>query len=304
MTANDPSDTPGSERRATRLATLLVAGIAALWGLYWVPVRALDAGGLTGPWGTFAITLAAVLALAPIAWVRREKIARADRIALLSIAIGGAAFALYSIGFLYGRVAIVVLFYLLTPVWSTLIARFVMGWDTPPLRYLAMALGLTGLIVMLGVDEGLPLPRSAGEWFGLLGGIFWSIATVGIRARPPVPPVEASFMMAGGAALTALVLAPVFDPLPGVVAVSTYGLAFLTGAFWYGVLMAGLMWAATRLDPARVGILLMAEVLVAAASAALFAGEFLSRPELIGGALVIAAGLVEVWPVRKVAPRP
>ena len=42
---------------------------------------------------------------------------------------------------------------------------------------------------------------------------------------------------------------------------------------------------------------------IAAASAALFAGEFLSRPELIGGALVIAAGLVEVWPVRKAAPR-
>lgn len=58
------------------------------------------------------------------------------------------------------------------------------------------------------------------------------------------------------------------------------------------------MWATVRLDPARTGILLMSEVLVGAASAALLAGELLDRPKLIGGALVLVAGLLEVCPVK------
>ncbi len=58
------------------------------------------------------------------------------------------------------------------------------------------------------------------------------------------------------------------------------------------------MWAAARLEPARVGILLMAEVLVGATSAALIAGEHLGPVELAGGALVLLAGVLEVWPQR------
>ncbi|MCX7299450.1 MAG: hypothetical protein NTX73_03525 [Rhodobacterales bacterium] len=42
----------------------------------------------------------------------------------------------------------------------------------------------------------------------------------------------------------------------------------------------------------------MSEVLVGAASAALLAGELLDRPKLIGGALVLVAGLLEVCPVK------
>jgi drug/metabolite transporter (DMT)-like permease len=65
--------------------------------------------------------------------------------------------------------------------------------------------------------------------------------------------------------------------------------------------MAGLMWAAARLEPARVGILLMAEVLVGVVSAALIAGEALGTLEILGGLLVLSAGVLEVWPVRSAA---
>jgi drug/metabolite transporter (DMT)-like permease len=58
------------------------------------------------------------------------------------------------------------------------------------------------------------------------------------------------------------------------------------------------MWAAVRLDPARVGILLMTEVVFGASTAAIFAGESLSAREMVGGALVILYGLLEVWPIK------
>ncbi|WP_414833139.1 hypothetical protein [Afifella sp. YEN Y35] len=42
----------------------------------------------------------------------------------------------------------------------------------------------------------------------------------------------------------------------------------------------------------------MAEGLVGAASAAVLAGEALQRLEIIGGALVLVAGILEIRPVR------
>lgn len=289
--------------RTTLVASLIVVGTGALWGFYWLPVRRLAEIALPGAWGTLAIVAAATVLLAPLALKRRQRLGGADPLALASIALGGAAFVLYSVGFVYGRVAIVVLLFFLTPVWSTLIARFVMGWHTPRLRVAAIAVGITGLAVMLGADGAVPVPRGAGEWLGLISGMLWSIATTGIRAKPSLGPGEAAFVFAAGACAGALLLAPFFEPLPSDITFGSVGRALgwaiAAGSLWWGLSMASLMWAAPRLEPARVGILLMAEVLVGAISAAMLAGERLGGLEIIGGALVLCAGILEVWPIRR-----
>jgi drug/metabolite transporter (DMT)-like permease len=82
------------------------------------------------------------------------------------------------------------------------------------------------------------------------------------------------------------------------------GWVMVTGLFGVAAAMVAIMWAATKLDPARVGVLLMAEVFVSAISAALIAGESLSWIELLGGGLVLIAGLIEVWPARSRKPVP
>ena len=287
-----------TERQITRIATAIVVFTGTLWGFYWLPVRGLETSGLPGPWGTVAITLAAVLVLAPLALRQREALRQADPVALGAILLGGAAFALYSVGFVYGRVALIILLYFLTPVWSTLIGRFVMGWHTPRLRVVAILVGLLGLGVMLSAEGDLPLPRGLGEWMALIAGLMWSFATTGMRSRAELPPLVAAFVFAIGAALVALGTALWLEPwrgLPGDWA-PTLGLAFVTGALWWGASIASLMWAAVRLEPARVGILLMSEVIVGAGSAALLAGEHLHPLEIAGGALVILAGALEVWP--------
>jgi drug/metabolite transporter (DMT)-like permease len=294
------------------LATGIVAAAGVVWGFYWLPVRALADLGLAGAWGTVAITLAAVLLLAPVAVLRRRQLRAADRRALAAVALGGAAFALYSVGFVYGRVAIIILLYFLTPVWSTLIGRFVMGWPVSRLRIGAIAVGLAGLGLMLGADGDLPLPRGAGEWMALVAGLMWSVATTGMVARPAVAAGEAAFVFAVGAAVLSLAVAVGAGPVLGpgaehqggaaameVNARAVAGLALATGGFWWGLSMAALMWATVRLEPARVGILLMTEVLVGALSAAVLADEHLAPLEFAGGALVLAAGVMEVWPARR-----
>jgi drug/metabolite transporter (DMT)-like permease len=287
--------------RITLIASAITLATGVIWGLYWLPVRALADRGFTGAWGTLVITLGALVVLAPGAYARRHDIARSPKFALFSIALGGAAFALYSIGFLYGRVALIILLWCLTPVWSTLIARFIMGWPTTALRIVAMIVGIVGLALMLGAGDGLPLPRNLGEWMSLLGGVLWSISTTGMRAKSTLQPVPAAFVFAVGAVIACAVLAPILQPIPLLetrTLLVPLMLALVSGALWWGLSLAALMWATVRIDPARVGILMMTEVVVGAATAAAFAHETLSILELAGGALVLSAGVLELWPVK------
>lgn len=62
--------------------------------------------------------------------------------------------------------------------------------------------------------------------------------------------------------------------------------------------MAAVLWTVQRIDPARVAIPLMSEVLVRPVSAAVLAHEALRPWEIAGGALVLFAGLLEIWPSK------
>jgi drug/metabolite transporter (DMT)-like permease len=286
---------------STFLASAVVLMTGIFWGVYWVPVRAIAELGLDGAWGTAAITLAAALFLLPYVLVNRMSLRGKDLIGIISIAFGGAAFGLYSIGFLYGKVALVVLLWFFSPVWSVLIAKYLLRLQVPRLRLVAIAVGLAGLFIMLGGDGGIPLPSNLGEWMAFVGGLIWAFATAGMRLKSDLTPLPSAFLFAVGAALTSLALAPLLEPLPRINPANLSSITvqvLLTGGFWWVFSIAALMWAAVRLDPARVGILLMTEVVFGAVTAAIFAGESLSASEMIGGVLVILCGLLEVWPTK------
>ena len=283
------------------IASVIVLCVGVFWGVYWIPVRAIAELGLDGAWGTAAITLAAMLFLLPFIVGKTHVFQETGIVGVVSIALGGAAFALYSIGFLYGKVALVVLLWFFSPVWSALIAKFVLRWHVPPLRLVAIGVGLVGLFIMLGGEGGLPVPRSLGEWMAFIGGLIWAGATAGMRLKSRVPPLPAAFVFALGATLTSFAFAPFLEPLPTIAATDAVriGVTVLaTGGVWWGLSIAALMWANLRLDPARVGILLMPEVIFGAVTAAIFAGETLTASEMIGGGLVILCGLLEVWPTN------
>lgn len=283
------------------LASAIVVITGIVWGVYWVPVRSIAALGLDGAWGTGAITLAAALLLLPFVLTRRGAFRGKDFVGIISIALGGAAFALYSIGFLYGKVALVVLLWFFSPVWSVLIAKYVLRMQVPRLRVLAIGVGLVGLFMMLGGDGGLPVPANLGEWMAFFGGLIWAFATAGMRLRSDLAPLPSAFLFAFGATVISFVCAPFLEPLPSIAEEDLLTVAaqvLLTAGSWWGLSIAALMWAAVRLDPARVGILLMPEVVFGAVTAALFAGENLTINELIGGTLVVLSGLLEVWPTK------
>ena len=289
----------------TLLASALVAAAGCLWGLYWVPVRALSAAGWPGALGSVIIAVIAGVLLAPVVGFRRFAWRRADRVGVMATAVGGSAFMLYSVGIVEARVAVVILLFYLTPVWTTLLTRFVFGHAVHPIRYGVIVLGLFGLFLTLGRGGFLPLPQRAGEWYALLAGLFWSLGSIGISTRSDLPAIESTFVFVIGALTTALVLFGIDPALPlGTIwppAATTVAWAIAAGVFWWIASMIALVWATSYLEPARVGILLMSEVLVGVISAALFAGETMSGLQWAGGVLLISAAVLDVVSDRWVA---
>lgn len=276
----------------------LVVAIGSLWGLYWAPLRQLEGLVAAGPWATLAVVLTGCLCLTPFAWIGRARLLASNNRALGSIALGGGSFVLYSNGLLYGQVAVVILFFYLTPVWSTLILRFWLGWPVSGWRYLSIVAGLLGIaLVLQSSHTGLPLPKTLGDLFGLASGLLWSVASTGMYVHSRTRAAETTFVFcAGGTVMAFLLVLGLGSPLPEI-AREHYGAALgwtlLIGVFWWAISLSGFMWATRHLEPARVGILLMSEVVVGAASAALFTEEPFTLYMILGAMLVITAGSLE-----------
>lgn len=284
------------------LPSVAAVTVAAMWGIFWIPLRRVEALGAEGPWATLLTVLCGLLAMAPFAWALRARLRATGHRAVISMMLGGAAFVLYSNALLYGQVAVVILLFYLTPIWSTLIGWLWFGWPVRWWRYLAIVLGLGGIGLVLSGSGGMPLPQSLGDWLGLASGMLWSVASTGIHTQDHSGPVEGNIIFLLGAAITALLFLPLAPALPSAAAGALPELAgwiVVLGVAWWAASMLVIVWATQRLEPARVGILFMSEVVVGALSAALYADEPFGPAVAVGAVLVVTAGLLETLPVRR-----
>ncbi|MDH3595667.1 MAG: DMT family transporter [Rhodospirillales bacterium] len=287
------------------LPALAVAGSAVLWGLWWLPLRWLAAGALPGDWSSLAIYGAATLVLLPVAWLRRRHL-RAGGKPLLLIGLSfGAVLTFWNHGVLVGEVVRVVLLFYLAPVWATGFAWLLLAERPGARRLVSILMGLGGAAVVLGFEGGFPLPRSEGDWFGLVSGLLFAVTLTLTRRAPQVGGLETSFVSLAGGAVIALGFV-LF--LPGQVLLPA-GLAealppaALVAALWLLPQTWLVFWGAARLDPGRVSIILLIEVVTAAASAAVLTGEPFGLRETAGCALILGAGLLEGFAaLRRPAP--
>ena len=277
------------------LPSVAVAGSAIIWGLWWIPVRWLEQAGLPGAWGSVTVYLLATVLLLPVAWRRRRALAAGG---WMLVAIGlsfGAVLTLWNLAVLTGDVVRVVLLFYLAPIWATGLAWLVLGERPGAWRLVAVVLGLSGAATVLGFAGGLPLPRSTGDWLGLLCGLLFAISATLTRKAGSLDGLETSFAAIVSAAAIALALAlalPGPAPTPAILGAALpvaglLALAWLLPQTWL------VLWGAARLDPARVTILLLLEVVAAAGSASLLTDETFGLRESIGCLLILGAGLVE-----------
>jgi drug/metabolite transporter (DMT)-like permease len=284
------------------LASAAVAYCGLIWGVYWLPLRHLADTGFTGSWASAAFFVASVPPAIILAYIaRRELIANGWPLLWLSIA-GGIVMTLYSNAYTRTTVFNVLFLFYLSPVWSVLIARFLLREHVSRARLIAVALGLIGLVTMLSDGGGLPIPRNLGDWMALIAGLFWAIVTVFIRRNPHIGAVANTVAFYFGGFWPALFFALATDPdrIPTLDAIAA-SWPMLIAVAWIGWLPSqlALYWGVSRISPVRTGILLMTELVSGVTSAAWLSGDPISLQQAIGGALILAAGLGDVLTTRE-----
>ena len=287
-------------------AAVLFSG--SVWGLFWLPARYFDTQGLDGAWLSlwlFAISIAVVLPLALWNW---RGLVEAGPGFLLTGLFTGSAFTLYTMSLVLTDVIHALLLFYISPAWATMIAWATRGEPITLRRLVALALAFSGLGIVLGLSGGLPLPRNLGDWLSLAAGMLWAYGSTRSNAESNVvvtAPVVA-FTLGGLLMSVGFVSLPI-EGLRSAPAIE----ALLPSLPWVALLSIAafvpstfaLLWSTQVLDPGRVGILLMAEVVVGTVSAALLAGEPFGWREVVGALLIVGAGFVEVTG-RKHNPAP
>lgn len=287
--------------RTENLAKLACAYSGVVWGLFWIPLRALDGSGITGAWATVLFYLVPAVLLLPVAVLRWQAIVAGGGGLQLTALVTAVALVLYADAVIYTEVIRAMLLYYLTPVWGFLLAWLVLKEPITAERWLAIALGLSGMLVIFGIDVGIPRPRNVGDWMGLAGGFFWAVAAVRIRGDTKNRAVEYTtvyfIMGAPVAVLVALLPLTGAHDLPD--AATTVGvLPWLVPVLLVIVVPGSFaaMWGTFHLNPGIVGLLFMTEISVGTATAAIWAGEPFGLREIIGIVLITSAGLAESVP--------
>ncbi len=292
--------------RAGRLMspTLAVALSTLFWGTAWYPMRVLQERGLDPDWAVVVMFGVLSLALAPLIWRARNRLAGHWR-ALGWIGLtGGVAMTCYYLGVTITTVARATLLFYLAPAWTTLIEFVALRRPVGLTRGLELALGFAGLLAILGPGGGGGGGANLGDLFALAAGALFALSSFLIHRRPEPGALACTWSWAVASALSAWLAGALFnaDGLQRALAApdsltETFLPAAALGTLLFLPMNLLTLWGAARLAPTRLMLLLMCEVGIAFASSAILADDPFGPRELLGCALILSATLVE--PLRQ-----
>lgn len=279
------------------LASTAVFVSASVWGLYWIPLRYLETRGIAGSLAVFMINApAAILLSLVVLWQFRALRGHMWHAAAIGV-ITGLALALYGSGLVFSSVMRTTLLFYLTPVWATLIGIFWLDEKATVMRWVAIAIGLIGLLLLVSGGDG-SIPIGIGDVFAFFSGIFWALGAAMIKRFNTVPLIGMTMFQFASTAVCGVLLgavAGVFEIPQASLVTAVLPMAALVSLCVIFPAVIVLFWAQKFLFPGRVGLLMMSEVLVAAFTASLFIPEErMNVIEWTGAALIIGACLVEV----------
>ena len=291
-------DRPLRQRHDLRWEAAILCS-AVLWGTLWIPLRALRGTGLSDASATVVGFLLPLILLIPFAPGRWRRILAGGRPLAMGSFCLAVAIALYAEGVVRGQVARVLLLFYLTPVWITLLARVLLGEAITGRRIITILLGLAGAGVIFGVEAGIPAPNGLGDWMGLTAGVAWALAMVNLNRTAERPIFDRMFvqfvflgpcfflvaLVAGGTPHVSPSAEALFESAPWLLA---FALVWMLPVIWLTIV------GASRLDPGRVAILLMFEIIVGLTTAAVLTDEPFGLREAVGAGLILAASGTEL----------
>jgi drug/metabolite transporter (DMT)-like permease len=275
-----------------------VAGLllnALVWGLSWWPMRQLQAAGVHPLWATaviFSLSVAVIGLSRPAAW---RELATQPALWIILLA-SGVTNASFNWGVTTGDVVRVVLLFYLMPLWTALLARWLLHESITPNALLRMALGVAGAVLVLWPAEGgLALSIQATDGLGLLGGFSFAVNNIMMRRESGRSEGARGLAMFIGGLLVSTLLALALDvPTPptldgpGLLLAGGLALCFLGSnlSFQYG---------ASRLPANVTAVVMLTEVIWATGSSTWLGAGELSWRLLTGGSLIVSAAALAAW---------
>jgi len=265
-----------STNHSEKILSIALAISAAIWGLYWIPLRTIENAGLSGAWTVVFFNACPLIVLFPLLAFHFRKIAGMLWPTVLAALMIGLAFTFYANALVETTVARAILLYFLTPVWATILGII---WLSEPLtkaRILSIVIALVGLALLLSNGGVGNQPLNLGDLYGFLSGIFWAIGLATLNRWGTIPLVPlTTFIFIATTALSAIFAHSFYgDPFPDASQLVT---ALPTAVFWSIIIMLPSFFVIFRVSkilfPGRVGLITMSEVVVAIFSAAVLIPE-------------------------------
>lgn len=275
----------------------IVLGSAA-WGFYWLPLRSIEATGMSGVWSVVFFNACPLILLLPLLLLKVRQLQAVIVPTVIAAFLLGLAFTCYANGLVETTVVRATLLYYLTPIWSTIIG---VVWLSEPLtraRVVAVFVAFAGLYLLLANGEVGKHPLNIGDFYSLLAGIFWALGLAGLKRCPDIPiaPLTAFTFIATTCLSALFALGHDINAVPDVNMLMS---ALPTAMFWSIIVLLPCFFIIFRVSqilfPGRVAILTMSEVVVAVISASiLLPGENMLWIQWLGAFAIVAAGLIEV----------
>ncbi|PRP72402.1 hypothetical protein BUE93_01670 [Chromobacterium amazonense] len=289
------------------LATSGILTTALVWALMWYPFRSLSQQGVSVPMaslGTYLITIA--LGVTLFFKLYRRQFRFEPPLLLLMLVFGWCNFS-YTLAVAEGQVMRVLLLFYLSPLWTALFSRLLLHEKLTRSGWLVVALSLLGCFVFLyrpGLLSGaLPLTQGY-EWLALSGGMAFAFGNVISRRLHTIPiPVKSATIWFGVAFFGA---ASLFRS--GELA----SMLTIPPQSWLVLAILGVVLLCTSvisqngvsiLPATQAMTLMLMELVFAAISAYLLAGEAMTLQEWLGGALIAGASLLS-GKMTQPAPHP
>jgi drug/metabolite transporter (DMT)-like permease len=285
------------------LSTLARAKLASLYagmayGLYWIPLRALEEAGLTDVLPSLVFNVIPMIIILPLIIWRWPFIRKASLHFHLTGLIVGLSIIGYTNAFIYTEVVRVLILYYLTPVWGFLLARIFIGDLITPIRWISILVGISGMLTIFGIESGLSLPDNMGDWMALAAGVLWAVASL-MMLTGKEHPIDYALWFFLWNGLAAIILTFVFyssfdQSLPDLS--SLYSVVpWMIPLALVLVIPAGfaVIYGPTQLNPGVAGLFFMVEIGVGTLTASILTDEPLGWRELLGITMITTASLLE-----------
>ena len=276
---------------------LLIA--AGMWGLFWIPQRALEAGGLTGGWATISQMVIPFAMLLPISlWRLYKGQSFGLEYPLIGLLFGG-GIACYANSFLLTDVVRALILFYITPVWTTIFEIVFLRQIPRFYRYITLVLALSGVWIVFGQEGVIPLPQNSGDWIALLGGILIAASAVRMEIKKPegIYPILFSFFFYGGlfTLIQSYFLSDYLGDAPSIESwVAMMPWLILIAILFHIPTNIVILGAPSRIVAGIFSIIILFEIVVGTFSAAVLTDELIGWREILGSSFIIFAGLTEI----------